>query len=270
MKNVLNIKDTFYDLMKEPTKENFRTFVKYNTGEEDNIDFKKDWIEKEELAKLLLALANIGGGLIVFGLQENEDGSYNPVGSEEFKDQADINNQISRYIPPSLEYKILDFNFDASEYEKLINKKFQIIIVIDSPEELPFISKGQGKSIIEDTIYVRRGTKNERANFKEIERILNRRINSMYSSSSTLELSEHIEQLEYLYGKISNTKMKLVKKGEPTGIQAFGLALQQAFQSNDIYENIPNENYPSEDFEEFIARMIKRKKIKVEKVLDLK
>lgn len=270
MENDSNIKDIFYDLIKEPTKEIFRTFVQFNTGEYDNIDFKKDWIEKEELAKLLLALANIGGGVIVLGLEENTDGSYNPIGIEKFKDQADINNQVIKYISSSLDYKIFDFKFDSSEYNKLIGKNFQMVIVGDIPEELPFISQGQGKNIIEDTIYVRRGTKNVRANSKEIEKILNRRINTMYSSSSTLELSEHIEQLEYLYSKISKTKRTLVKKGEPTGFQLFMRMAQQTFQSNDEYEDVINDKYPTEGFEDFILRMIERKKIKVAKVLDLK
>ena len=37
-----------------------------------------------------------------------------------------------------------------------------------------------------------------------------------------------------------------------------------------LVERSKNPFYPEEDFEEFIANMIKKKKIKIERVLDLK
>ena len=38
----------------------------------------------------------------------------------------------------------------------------------------------------------------------------------------------------------------------------------------DQYEEVTNENYPQEDFEQFLVRMIDKKKLKIERVLDLK
>lgn len=61
------IKDTVYRLLQEPTLDHFREFLQDQTGEHNAIDFKQEWIEKDKLAKLMLALANYGGGIVVFG-----------------------------------------------------------------------------------------------------------------------------------------------------------------------------------------------------------
>ena len=51
------IKDTVYRLLQEPTLDHFREFLQDQTGEHNAIDFKQEWIEKDKLAKLMLALA---------------------------------------------------------------------------------------------------------------------------------------------------------------------------------------------------------------------
>ena len=59
------IRDKFYDdFLKEPTKDNFRAFLKNNCGELDEVDFKEQWISKGHLAKTILAMANSRGGII--------------------------------------------------------------------------------------------------------------------------------------------------------------------------------------------------------------
>ena len=63
------IKDHFYDqFLKEPTKDNFRDFMKKSCGELNEMDFKETWIDKGPLAKIMLAMANNGGGIIVGSL----------------------------------------------------------------------------------------------------------------------------------------------------------------------------------------------------------
>lgn len=259
------IKDLMYELLQEPSKEKFREFLLGNTGEQDNIDYKLNWIDKGSLSKLILALGNSGGGIIVIGVNENDDGSYDPIGINELIDKSTISDMIKKYVPTSLEYSVLDFVFKTSEYEKLIGKKFQLISINDTPEHLPFVSLGETNGIENNTIYVRRGTKCEKANSIEIERILNKRINTQYSSSSTLNLDEHLKQLRVLYYQIEPNKKNIINS-------PFLDNLANAFQGLSLveYESYPNPNYPEEDFEGFILRMIKNKKMKVEKILDLK
>ena len=79
------IKDTVYRLLQEPTLDHFREFLQDQTGEHNAIDFKQEWIEKDKLAKLMLALANYGGGIVVFGVHENDDKTFSCDGLKELQ-----------------------------------------------------------------------------------------------------------------------------------------------------------------------------------------
>ena len=268
-------KDKLYDFfLQEPTKENFRKFLKDNYGEMDDTDFKGDWIDKGHLAKTILSMANSGGGIIIVGVQEETDGVLAPVGLETFRDKADIGNSISKYIPASLDYEIFNFDYSASEYEAVMGKKFQILVVNYTPDRLPFVSLNETTNLEKDTIYIRRDTKCEKATAEDIEQIVNKKLETIFKESSDLSLSEHLNQLKKLYSELSKKIPVLTKKGTPTYaslvMQELASALKSTWQSSDEYEYRDNPNYPDESYEAFILRLIERKKLKIEKVLDLK
>lgn len=271
-----HFKDIFYeDFLENPTKDKFRDLLKNNFGELDEFDFKEAWIEKGKLAKLVLAMANSRGGVVIFGIKQKDDGTFEPVGLEKFKDDADINNDLARYISPNLYYEIFNFDYKGSEYEAVENKKFQVLIVNDTPDKLPFISLNQADGLTEDTIYIRRGTKSEKATNEDIARIIDDRIKTIYKDGTNLELNEHLSQLKQLYNELPQKIKVLIRKGEPT---EFGNAMQKFAQSigklymksENEYEEKDNPSYPEESYEAFILRMIEYKKLKIEKVLDLK
>lgn len=266
------IRDKFYDdFLKEPTKDNFRAFLKNNCGELDEVDFKEQWISKGHLAKTILAMANSRGGIIVVGVKENEDGTLSPVGIEQLKDKATLNNEVAKYIPSGIDYEIFDFSYDSSEYQAVQNKKYQLLIVHDTPERLPFISLNATNDLEKDVIYVRRGTKCEKALASEIEQIIDCKLETVFKESSDLSLQEHLSQLKLLYSELPQRIKVLVKKGTPakwlTTVSAISRAL---YGENDIYEERDNPDYPNESYEAFISKMIDKKKLKIEKVLDLK
>ena len=269
------IKDHFYDqFLKEPTKDNFRDFMKKSCGELNEMDFKETWIDKGPLAKIMLAMANNGGGIIVFGVKENEDNTFDILGLDSLKDTADISNSISRLVSSSLDYEVFNFVFDSDVYGEFENKKFQIMVIHDTPERLPFVSLGQSEKIEKDVIYVRRGTKSEKATSEEINRIIERKIATIYSENTDMSLDQHLEQLKKLYSELPQKIQVLVRKGtQPNfaaALKVFGERIGALYGTPDEYEEKDNPNYPDEGYEAFILRMIDAKKLKIEKVLDLK
>ena len=122
------IKDTVYRLLQEPTLDHFREFLQDQTGEHNAIDFKQEWIEKDKLAKLMLALANYGGGIVVFGVHENDDKTFSCDGLKELQAKEQIGAWIKPYLSSSLKYDVYDFSYQTSEYEALKGKQFQIFL----------------------------------------------------------------------------------------------------------------------------------------------
>lgn len=263
------IKDIVYDLLREPTLEKFRIFLQGQTGEHNSVDFKGEWIRKGKLAKELLAIANCGGGIIVFGVNENDDKTFQYDGLNEIIDKADIYNETKNYLPAELKYDIYDFSYNDSEYEALKGRKYQMIVIEDTPEHLPFISEREGDHIKNDVIYIRRGTTCQIANKSELEDLINRKINHIYPNNGhPLELDEHLTQLKVLYNNIEPK----IKKRVPAVFESFSQAIQEVISSSMLYggyTTTDNPLYPDESYEEFVARMILEKKNKIKRVLDL-
>lgn len=267
------MKDIVYKLLQEPTLDRFREFLQSETGEHNAIDFKQEWIEKDKLAKLMLALANYGGGIVVFGVHENEDKTFSCDGLKELQAKEQIGAWIKPYISSNLKYDVYDFNYQASEYEVLKGKLFQILVIGDTPEFLPFISRKEGGNIKPATIYIRRGTSDEQVTEEELSRILERRIKHIFPvTGKPLILEEHLEQLQILYDNIEPT-VSTIKETEdiPLFMKHFRkfTELAKKFSFGHEYETEKNPLYPEESYEQFIATLIDKKKNKIERVLDL-
>lgn len=246
-----------YTLLKEPTLDNFRKFFCSHTGEHNSIDFKAEWIEDAKLAKEILAIANSHGGIIIFGVTENSDKTLTATGLPQLLDKAIISNKIKKYISSDLKYEVYDFSFTSSEYEELKGKNFQMLVIDDTPNHLPFLAKKDYDNILKaNFIYVRRGTSCEIANQEEINNIINRKINFLHpNSNNPLKLDEHLKQLKTLYESI-NKKFYLSPFSNIT--------FQEYFATPKL-----NPKYPKEDYEDFIIKMIETKKRKIERILDL-
>lgn len=262
------IKDQVYVLLQEPTLDKFREFLQSQTGEHNAIDFKSQWIENAALAKEMLALANSRGGFIVFGVAENEDKSVRIEGLSEIKDKAVVSNGIKNFLSSNLKYEIYDFSYDTSEYEALNNKKFQMLVVEDTPEHIPFLAKKESGSLKQNMVYVRRGTSCELANEEELQAMFNRRMNYLHPlNGEPLQLDEHLKQLKILYEKIEKNHV-YYKNGLSEGVASiFGSFAKLITKGERVVE--PNPLYPDESYEEFVSRMIVEKKKKIERVLDL-
>lgn len=262
------LKDQVYSLLQEPTLDKFREFLHAQMGEHNPIDFKSQWIENDALAKEMLAFANSQGGFIVFGVAENKDKSTRIDGLPEIKDKAVISNGIKKFISSNLKYEIYDFSYTTSEYEALNGKHFQMLVVEDKPEYIPFLSKKESGSLKQNMIYVRRGTSCEIANEEELQAMLNRRMNYLHPlNGEPLQLEEHLKQLKILYEKIEKNHV-YYKDGLSVGMASFIESIEKmAVIGEKVVE--PNPLYPDESYEQFVSRMIVEKKKKIERVLDL-
>lgn len=193
-------KDKLYQLLTDsPDKQRFANILEDQQCETDSIDFKEKWIEKGKLAKIILAMANSGGGCIVFGIKETETHKGEPVGlsEESVQDEADVANSIKKYLPDNISWNMITFSYEKSEYEKMSGKTFQIILVRDTPNFIPFVSISEGNDLKPATIYTRRNTECVIANNFELQDMLDRRIQTQYISK--IEFSEHLRQLSELY-----------------------------------------------------------------------
>ncbi|MDG4867663.1 ATP-binding protein [Guyparkeria sp. 1SP6A2] len=191
--------EAFAKFFEKPTRDKFRDLISQNIGETNHLDYKEQWPEFNKVARHILALANSGGGALVFGIKEAEGGSLESTGLTEFKDKADVGKSLRKYVPGTVDYDIFDFEFNGSEYKPIEGKRFQVVLVEYEPTRLPFVALKGSKDLKDNIVYVRSGTESLEANHEQLERLINERIETGYSSSKEMDLSEHLEQLKILY-----------------------------------------------------------------------
>lgn len=254
-------KEEFAQFFENPTREGLRDLLRDNLGEFPNVDFKEKLPLFPKIARHLLGQANIGGGCLIIGVSEKDDKTLKSIGVDTLEDKKVIIDKIKKYLPAALleDIEIGDFTYQDSEYKDLVGKKFQVIYVTGNPNHLPFISQAQGEGIRENAIYIRRGTSTEEANHDELQKIINLRLETGYSSKDEIDIRTHIEQLKILYGQVSQfqTRLKGVYKLLANPVLGMGM-----------HEEILNPSYPQENFDEFVVRIIKKKKKRIEIILD--
>ena len=199
------LKDEIAEFIEKPDRVRLRKILEGNFGEFDFFDFKAAWIEYSKLAKHIIANANSGGGIIIIGVKEKEK-ETEIIGLDSLKEKADVEKSLKKYIPKYLEFNILDFTYEDSEYQKLKGKSFQLITIPKDVKYLPYVSEKDGKNITKNTIYVRKNTESSPADYRDIQKILNERIESEYSTNSEITLEEHLAQLKTLYTNLEKYK----------------------------------------------------------------
>src|SRR5260221_9347322 len=176
------------------------------------------------------------------GAKEEADGTIEAIGLPKLEDKADITNGLKKYLPAELLRRtdVLDFSFDASEYPKVIG--FQVVLIEYSVDHTPVLALREGEGLKSSVIYVRREGQTEEATHDEIQSIINKRIETRYSTSNEINLKQHMEQLKALYGEIP---------------RSFGPSLTLGTLAAFLR---PEPNANGETYEEFVYRMIDLKK----------
>lgn len=262
--------EEFARFVENPTRETLREFLRNNVGELPHCDFKEQWPQFPKFAHHLLGLGNSGGGCTIIGIAQREDNAFEPKGLETLIDKAVFFNGIKKFLPDVFleNVETIDFAFQASEYPALVGKKFQVVVVQDDPHHIPFVATGDGDGIRNNTIYTRRGTSTEIANHDELQRIINRRLETGYSTQREIDLETHLEQLKILFRQLDRYHVRITSIWDPIISNIAGIA--GAIHSTLVQKKqVPNPIYPEEDLETFIVKMIGRKKKRIEIELDV-
>ncbi len=264
-----SIKEEFAKFFETPSRESLRDLLKNNLGEFPHCDFKKQWPSFPKIAKHLIGISNTGGGCIIIGVEEKNDNTLEIQGINALTDKSDCTNALKKFLPTKLlrKIEIIDFAYEDSEYNKLVGKKFQVILATSDVKHMPYISCSTGEGIKENVIYIRRGTSTEAANYDELQEILNKRIDTGYSTQSELNLEEHLEQLKILYAHIEQYNVRLRSGLAELAASAITQSISSIVGKQ---EKTPNPLFPKEGFEEFVAKIIDKKKRKIESDLDVK
>ena len=241
-------KEVFAKFSESPDRVNLRDILKQDGGEFPYIDFKEMMIEIPILAKHILAFSNSGGGIIIFGVLEKEGKTFEFGGLTAFTEKTDIKKSLSAYLPHDLKYELYNFDYDDSpEWKVIKGKKFQVLSIDDCPQSLPFLSlKSSEPSIFRNRVYCRTKTNSEEATHEDLKKIINRRLDTNISTTEKDSFREHIDQLEILYSFVPKYHTETI-----FDLMNFNVGFLTKKR---------NPNYPEEDFEAYISKLISEKK----------
>jgi predicted HTH transcriptional regulator len=247
------VKEEFAKFFESPDRVKFRDLLKNNTGEYNHLDFKAEWIEQEPLAKAILGFANSKGGAVVFGVKENNDNTFEPTGLASLKEKTEVKKSVQSYLPEKINWDIHNFEYNESEYNSIKGKKFQVLIVEDTPHFLPFLSLRDGTELKKNRIYYRGKTNTEEATYEQVQEIISRRIDTSFSTTKAMQFRDHLNQLKELYEMTPENYLSY-----PWLTNLHGMFGMRAMR---------NPLHPEEGFDEFISKMIKIKKEIIQKLI---
>ncbi|MEY8261521.1 ATP-binding protein [Oscillospiraceae bacterium 50-60] len=260
-------KDSLLDFFKEPTLEAFSNFLEENVGEGSQVEFKGRWINDVKLAKIMMGMANSGGGCIVIGVSEETDGSIAATGipaDDRVYDPADFSKIVEKYLPQKVEkcISIKNFFYDNDVYGSLKGKKFQVVFISVEIGDLPIICESDGQreneKLRRGEIYIRRGSTTDLVNYDELQEILSQSIEAKRRVRQDITLEDELEQLKALYDAIPVSIFK----------NSFSAFKQSNFSMiSGFWGHTENKVFPKQSFEEFLKEMIEDKEEKIKKAL---
>jgi hypothetical protein len=190
--------EAFATFFSKPSREGFRDLIRRSVGETDYLDFKAAWPDMPKLAKHVLSLANSGGGAIVIGVSQEDSGGFAASGVSVLLDKTDVVLGLKTFVPRAVKYFVLDFVYESSEYAHIAGKAFQVLLVEDNPKGLPFLALADGPSVRRNALYVRAGASSREADHEDVQRVINRRIETGHSNQGALDLDRSFAQLRAL------------------------------------------------------------------------
>lgn len=196
------IKDDIAKFITDPTRDGLQNLIRYFGGEFDQYELKEEWPVLPRVAKTVLAIANSGGGIILFGIR---DATLEPVGLAKFTAKQHVFDTFAQFVPGPLlnEVTLLDFDYAESDYPPLQGKLIQVLAVPDMPHLLPFICEDEWTQddvhVRRGSIYIRNGTQTLEASYDRLQDLLHRHIDAVMPDGAIDELTLELAQLHALY-----------------------------------------------------------------------
>jgi predicted HTH transcriptional regulator len=156
--------------------------------ESKHVEFKQGFDSNSgrawcELIKDLAAIANSGGGIIVFGLNNFGNPTGEPSENIASLDPADIANKISKYTG------LVDFEFEIRLLEKKGNTLVAFLIqpasiplVFEKPGTYDIGGNEQRTAFSVGTVYFRHGAKSEPGTSEDIRQVIERQLEHIRKS----------------------------------------------------------------------------------------
>lgn len=140
------------------------------TGESKYVDFKRqfDIASTEawcEVIKDIIAMANSGGGIIVFGVET--DGASYKMGHATLLayDTADITNRIAKYTNYQFsEIEVVEIKRSGKVHAAFLISAAEVPLVFTKPGTYEVADRKQKTAFAQGTIYFRHGSKSEHGN----------------------------------------------------------------------------------------------------------
>ena len=82
-------------------------------------------------------------------------------------------SKLQNYLPSELDYEIIDFTYNNdAEWGNVKNKKFQVLLIENTPQYIPFISLKGGEHLEKNRVYYRGKSNTEEATHEELKKSL--------------------------------------------------------------------------------------------------
>lgn len=145
-----------------------------------DVTSNQDWCET---VKDIIAMANSGGGVILFGVNNKGEASGGDVSAISALDPAVITDRIRKYIDANFaEFELIDLTKDGVAVVALLVQEAHTPIVFSKPGTYP-VGDGKQKSAFgQGTLYFRHGAKSEPATTDDISAAIERRVNVLRKS----------------------------------------------------------------------------------------
>lgn len=226
-----------YISSEDPISDEATAFLMGYQEEDTLVDYKLSFENEErewlEITKDILAFSNTFGGYLIFGVK---DGTFEKIGltEEVVKIVRDANNliqKINRFVEPRMQL------IRCKQFEE-DNKNFVIVFIPPAFDKTHIVTKdasfkfpsGKDKVILrQGTTYVRRSAGNHLMDARDIDDIINRRINHFKDSlldkiTRVVEAPQNSEVFVVTEDKKDGEHSKFIIEDAPDAIPVKGMS----------------------------------------------